>query len=325
MSQAPFVIQPRLTAISLTYRNQKFIADDVLPRVPVESSVFKWSKYTLADGFTIPDTRVGRRSAPGQIDWSATETSGICVDYGLEDAIPVSDILNAEAAQKTQGVMPIDPQARSTMLLTDLVALDREARAANLLFNAATYPAANKTTLSGTTQWSDYTSSNPITTLMAALDVPVVRPNVLVLGQAVWTAMRQHPKVTAAVYPLGGQAGGASPSGSIVQRQALAALLEIDEVIVGPAWYNSAKPGQSAALSRLWGKHALLYYRAPSVTSVRDVTFGFTAQWGDRIAGTIERDPNVGLRGGTRVRVGESVSEVIAAPDVAYFWQNAVA
>lgn len=322
MSQAPFVIQPQLTAVSLTYRNSKFIADSVLPRVPVISSTFKWSKYTLADGFSIPDTRVGRKSAPGQIDWSATEVSASTQDYGLEDAIPQSDVLNAQAAQRTQGVMPIDPMMRSTQLLTDLIALDREARAAALVFALGTYGSSYRTTLSGTSQWSDYANSNPVTALMAALDIPVVRPNVLILGQATWTAMRQHPKLTAAAFPGGGNATG---GGAVLQREALAALLEIDEVIIGPSWSNSAKPGQTPSLSRLWGKHAALVYRAPNVMSTQDVTFGFTAQWGERIAGTIERDPTVGLRGGTRVRVGESVTEVVAASDAAYFFQNAVA
>lgn len=322
MAQAPFVIQPQLTAISLTYQNRTFIAETVLPRVPVMSQAFKWSKYTLGDGFTIPDTRVGRKSAPGQIDWTATEFSDATLDYGLEDAVPQADIQNAEAVQKMWGTKPIDPMMRSTTLLTQLIATDRESRVANIVFALATYPAANRVTLSGTSQWSDTTNSNPVSALMNALDIPVVRPNVLVLGQQTWTGLRQHPKVTAAAFPSGGNALG---GGTVLQREALAALLEIEEVVVGPAWYNTAKPGQTPSLSRLWGKHASLIYRAPQVETVNDVTFGFTAQWGDRIAGTIERDPSVGLRGGTRVRVGESVKEEISASDAAYFFQNAVA
>ncbi len=326
MSQAPFVIQPRLTAITMAYRNQAFIADRVLPRVPVDSSSFKYSKYTLADGFTIPDTRVGRKSAPNRIDWTATETPGVTIDYGLEDAIPYADVQNAQAAQSTQGVLPIDPEARSTELLSDLVGLDREnrvANGANGVFVLNTYPAANRTTLAGTTQWSDFTNSDPVQAILGALDTPVIRPNVLVLGQAVWSKLRSHPKVTAAVYPTGGNATG---GGTAVARQALADLFELDEVVVGSSWYNSAKPGQSASLTRLWGKHAALIYRAPQIISPQGtITFGFTPQWGERIAGTVADDPSVGLRGGTVVRVGESVNEVISANDAAYFFQNAVA
>ncbi len=53
------------------------------------------------------------------------------------------------------------------------------------------------------------------------------------------------------------------------------------------------------------------------------VTFGFTAEWGGRIAGQWE-DKNIGLRGGQRVRVGESVKELIIASQAGYFIEDAV-
>src|SRR6185312_3404208 len=143
MAQAPFVIQPRLTAITLAYRNQRLVADNVLPRIPVDSPLFKWSQYSLGDAFTVPDTRVGRKGDVNEIDWTATEQSAFCQDYGLEDAIPYYDLMAARASSQTQGVYPIDPEARSTELLTDLVQLDREVRVANLVMNTANYPAAN--------------------------------------------------------------------------------------------------------------------------------------------------------------------------------------
>lgn len=323
MAQAPFVVQPALTAVALTYRNQNYIADSVLPRVPVGSPQFKWSQFALADSFTIPDTRVGRKSQVNEIDWTATEQTSSVVDYGLQDAVPQSDIMAAQAAQSAAGVMPIDPRMRATELLTELIALDREQRVASIVFAAATYPVANRTTLSGTGQWSDRANSDPVTALLNALDVPVMRPNTLVLGQQTWTQLRMHPRVTAAVFPGGGNATG---GGSAIARQALADLLEIDEVIVGQGWANAAKPGQTPSLARLWGKHAALIYRAPVIASAENsMTFGFTAEFGTRIAGTVERDSSIGLRGGDRVRVGESVREVIAANDVAFLFQNAVA
>jgi len=323
MANAPFVVQPRLTAVALTYRNQDLIADLVLPRLRVDSPTFKWSKYALADGFTIPDTRVGRKSGTNQIDWTASEQSDSVIDFGLEDAIPNFDIMAAQAGMSVQGVMPIDPEMRSTQLLTDLVQLDRENRVASLMTTLGTYPSANRTTLSGTSQWSDFTNSDPVQAILTALDVPVMRPNVLWMGQATWTKFRSHPKVTAAIFAMGGNATG---GGSVVSREAVAALFELDEVVVGKSFLNSAKPGQTASLARTWGKHAGLIYRSPNLVSpINNITFGFTAQWGDQVAGTIAEAPNVGLRGGKIVRVGESVKEVVAANDVAYFWQNAVA
>lgn len=321
MSQAPFVIQPQLTAIAMAYQNERFIADEVFPRIPVASSSFKWTRFTLEDGFTIPNTRVGRRSKPNEIDWSGTEQTDSTQDYALDDAVPQSDIDNARAAQAVAGVQPVNPEMRSTELLSELVALDREQRAATLAFTLGNYPSSQRTTLSGSGQWS-HVDSDPVAAILTAMDAMVVRPNIMTIGQSVWTQLRQHAKVTAALLPMG---GNAATRGGVAARAALAELLELDEIIVGSSWYNSAKPGQTATLTRLWGKHAALHYRAPNMQSTDRVTFGFTGQWGGRIAGTVERDPNVGMRGGNRVRVGESVKELIASNDAGYFFQDAVA
>lgn len=318
MALAPFVIQPQLTAIAMAYRNQKMVADLVLPRIPVDSSKFKYTQFALADGFTIPDTKVGRKSAPNQIDWSATETTVSVNAYGLEDPVPNEDIENAASAARTTGVVGVDPLARATELVTSLIELDREARVANTVFGSSTYASANKTTLSGTSQWSDFTNSNPVDAMLVAMDGLVVRPNKLVLGQATWTKLRQHPKVVNAFY-------GNSANAGAVSREALAALLEIDEIIVGQAFQNTAKKGQTATLGRLWGKHAALLYIDPNVKSPQGgLTFGFTGQWGTRIAGTIE-DSDIGLKGGKKVRVGEEVAEVVSAADCGYLFINAVA
>ncbi len=322
MSQAPFVIQPQLTAITLAYRNARMIADMVLPRYPVDSQTFKYSAYTLADAFTVPNTRVGRKSNTNQIDWSATETPASTNDYGLEMPIPQADILQAASIRKVTGVQSVDPQARASELLTDLVALDREQRVANLVFAAGSYAAANKATLSGTSQWSDPTS-DPIKVILAAFDTMMVRPNKGVIGRQVWSALSQHPKVIAAAYPLG---GNAASGGRLSSVDALAQLLELDQILIGEGWINSAKKGQGASMVRVWGKHASFYFDSPvPVGPTGGMTFGITGEWGTRVAGTIENDPDIGLRGGTRVRVGESVKELILANDAGYLFTNAVA
>lgn len=322
MALAPFVIQQDLLPIAIAYRNRKAIADLVLPRMPVNSTSFKWTKFTQSDAFSIPDTRVGRKSRPNQIDWTAAEATDSTLDFALDYPIPMLDIQNAEAAQRIYGTAAVDPRMRATELISDLIMLDREKRVADLVFNANTYTSTYKTTLSGTSQWSDFTNSDPVNAILAACDIPLQRPNKMVIGRAVYTKLRQHPKVVAAVYAVGGNAA----SGGVVALRAMADLLELDEILVGEGWVNSAKKGQTASFARVWGKHCLLFYQDSNIQSPDGgVTFGGTAQFGSRIAGTIDNDPNIGMRGGTVVRVGEAVKELIMAPDVAYFFQNAIA
>lgn len=313
MATAPFPVDPVLTGIALAYRNEEYIADQVMPRVnPIlEKEEFTYMRMTLAEGYTIPNTLVGRKSNPTEVEFTGTRLTGRTQDYGLDDVIPSNDTANAPNGY--------DPQSFATEALADLIAQDREQRVANTVFANATYPAANRVTLSGTSQWSDRTNSDPLNAILTALDIPVLRPNIAVFGQATWTQLRQHPRIVTAIF-------GQTANAGAVSRQQVAELLELDEIIVGKSFTNSARRGQAPTLQRLWGKHAAFLRRDRLANGVdaNRITFGVTFQFGQRFAGSMP-EPKIGLRGSTRVRVGESLSETIIANDVAYYFENAVA
>lgn len=305
----PFPIDPVLMAIVIAFRNTSLIADEVLPRVPVGKQEFKWMEHTMTDGFTVPDTRVGRQSQPNQVSFSAAEKTGATEDYGLDDPVPQADIDNAPANY--------DPLGRAAEGIMDLVELDREVRAANLVFNAATYGANNKVALVGNDQFSDYVNSDPIGVITGALDAMIMRATIMAIGRSVYTKLASHPQICKAIHGNSGDAG-------IVSRKQMADLFELEDIYVGEAWVNTAKKGQAIALSRTWGKHLALLHRNKTADTRSGVTFGVTAQFGTRIAGQIP-DKDIGLRGGIRVRAGESVKEVVTAADLGYFVQNAIA
>lgn len=306
----PFPINPALTAIAIAYKNPDvaLIADQVLPRTPTDQE-FKYLKYDLAAGFTVPDTRVGRKSVPNEIDFSATEIIDKVLDYGLDDIVPNEDI-----QADNQGV---DPLGTATAYLTNLVNLAREQRVANLVFNTASYGAGLYTTLAGGNQWSDTVNSDPVAAIGDALDVPIMRPNIAIFGRQSWTKLRRHPKIVQAIKNTNQGAG-------MVSREEFAEFFELQEVLIGQGLANTAKKGQAATLSRVWGKHASFIYRDRVAGPQAGVTFGMTAAWGSRIAGNID-EPTIGLSGSQRVRSGERVKEIITAPDVGYFFQNCVA
>lgn len=309
MSNAPFPIQPELTAIAIGYRNTRLIADSVLPRIPVGKQDFKYLKYNLADGFTVPDTKVGRKGKVNEVEFSATEETASTEDFGLEDPIPHADIDNAP--------VNYDPLGRGAEGITDLILLDREIRTAGIIFNPATYGGSNKTTLSGTSQLSDFANSDPIGVIQSSLDACIMRPNVMTIGRPAFSVLARHPKLCKAIF-------GNNTDAGIVTAAQLAQLFELEEVLVGEAFLNTAKKGQTVALSRVWGKHISLTYRDKNANTRGRMSFGYTCQFGNRIAGVWD-DKDIGLRGGQRVRVGESVKELICAPDLGYFIQNAVA
>lgn len=308
----PFPIDAVQTGITLAYRNPTLIADNVLPRVPVAGRDFKWNEYAKEERFTIPDTMVGRKGRPNEVEFGYTEQTSSVRDYGLDDVIPNDDVAQAQAAG-----LNYNPIHHATEALTDLILLDREKRASDIVFGGGSYANGFKVDVSATAsnQWDD-DASNPREQILDVLDKPLMRPNILVLGQAVWTKLRQHPKIVSSILGNSGQQG-------TVTREQLAELLEIEEVVVGQGWVNIAKPNKPPQMVRVWGNHAAAIHRNRLANSQRGVTFGFTAQWQGRIAGQMP-EPVTGLRGAVRVRVGESVKELVVANELGYFFENAI-
>jgi hypothetical protein len=317
MSANAFPINPELTSIAMAYRNPAvaLIADKVLPRVPVAKQ-FKYTVYSAEQGYTLPDTKVGRKSQPNEVEFFGTLVQGETLDWGLDDIVPIDDIQAWEKMLKPASGGPMNPLAISTMFLEGLIQLDREVRVANLVFNSATYPAANVTTLSGTSKWSDFVNSNPLLDIMTALDKPLQRPRQVVFGQQVWTTIRQNPKFVQAVY-------GTAQTYGVVDKKALADKLEVEEVIVGAGWVNTARKGQAPNYQRVWGNSTALLYNDPMAAQALQPTFGFTGQFGNKVAGTLP-EPKMGLSGSERVRVGEKVIEVVAAGALGALFQNCV-
>lgn len=305
---APFPITPELTAIAVAYKNEKYIADMVFPRVQVGKKEFKYRVFSKADSFTIPDTKVGRTSAPNRIEFGSTETSSFCKDNALDDPIPNEDIANAPEGYDVKGM--------AVASISDLILLDREKRASDLLFTLGTYASTNRTTLSGTSQFS-HASSTPFDQVENAMDVCVMRPNIIVFGQAAWVAFKRHANTILRVM------GSANEKGVVTQKM-VAEALELDNVLVGQGWYNSAAKGQTATMARLWGDSCALIYQDKLADPRGRVSFGYTAQFGNRVAGEIE-DKDIGMNGGVRVRAGESVRELVTANDLGYLFDDCVA
>ncbi len=311
---APFPINPVQTGITLAYKNLTLIADSVMPRVNVATKEFKYQKYDKAERFTVPNTLVGRKGAPNEMEFGATEDASFVKDYGLDSVIPNDDIIQAAA-----GGTNYNPVNHTTEVLTDLILLDREKRVADIVFDDANYNSGFKVdvALNATTQWSDYVNSEPRDQILEALDTPIMRPNIFVINQNVWRVLRQHPQIVSSILGNSGKQG-------TITRQQLADLLEIEEVIVGQGFINIAKPNQASVMTRVWGDHGALLYRNRLANTQMGATFGFTAQYQGRIAGQMA-EQKVGLRGGVRVRVGESVKELVIAKDLGYFFENAIA
>lgn len=303
----PYPSDPRLTGIAIAFKNRALIADSVMPRTQVGKTSFKWLEYGFAEGVTLPITIVGRKGRPTEVEFTATEKDGGTEDHALDDVIPLDDVTDAPAGSG------IDPIGQATENLTNLIALSREVRVAAKVQNSANF--THFDTLSGTDQFDD-AASDPGALILDAIGTPLVRPNIAVTNLAVYNVLRRHPKIVSAL-------NGSGSTNGMVSRQQLAEYLELDEILVGEGWINTAAPGQTPTYTRVWGNNFALIRRAPIVTVRGEPSWGFTAQFGDKVAKQIP-EPKLGLRGATRVRVGESVGEIVQSTEAGYLLLAAI-
>lgn len=321
-TKRPFPIDPSLTAIAIAYRNpaHTLIAKRALPPLQVLSEQFKWSEFPLEQGFRVPDAKVGRLGQVNQVLFSGTEASSFVEDYGLDSPIPQSDI-TAAARARAEKRSNYDPEQVAVEGISNYIDLNREARVAAVVQDANNYSTGRKIALTGTDRFDDYDDSDPYGVISDGFEKTLVyRPNHCIMGFPVWSKLRRHPKLIKAVK------GGLQDEGGIT-RQQFAELLEIPaaNLLIGEAFLNTAKPGQSVSLSRVWGKKIALLYLDSSKGSAQDgtITWGFTAEYGNRVSGSIE-DPDIGLHGGKRVRAGEQCRELVVAKDVGYLIEDAI-
>lgn len=318
----PFPVHATLTAIAIGYRNaaDSLIADQVMPRIPVMSEEYKWTEYPLDETFTVPNTLVGRRGRVERVEFSGVERAGRTRDYGLEDGIPISDI-NAAAAMRARNLGVFDPEARAAEGLTNLILLDREVRVAAVVQNPLNYAPSRRLVLSGSDQLS-HPDSKIIDTVKNVCQATLIhRPNTVVMSRDSWTSISSHPELVNAIR-------GNVTSKGIITPDEFVRLFSgegLKRLLIGEGFVNTARRGQPLALNRVWGKSIEFLYLDQNVRPEQGgVTWGFTAQYGTRIAGSWE-DKNVGLEGGKVVRVGEKVEEQVVAKDVGFILQNAVA
>ena len=308
-----FDVQTRLTQIAMAMRPEGFIADTVCPRVE-SPLMFTFSKGRPEEMFSIPDTRIGRTSRANRVEAGADDTTLRCEDHGLEDPVPVADQDWARSQQASW-----DPEGQATMNVSSWMYLAREKRVADLYFQRDTYASTLRSLLSGNNQWSDYTNSNPVDAILTAMDKMLIRPNVGIFGQSVWTKFRQHPRV---VRNARGNDGG----DGAISREDARRILELDRIEVGQTWANTAAKGQDATYARLWGKHCSLHYLNPAITSSENTmpTFGFTAEFEGMMAGTYF-EAGAGVKGAEIVKIYDRIRELVAWKETGYFFENAVA
>jgi len=299
---------PILTDVSLGYKNAAYIADLLLPTLPVKHQSGKHFVYDKGM-FRSEDAKRGPGARSKEVTHNiSTGLTYFCEDHALKEFVADEDVDNAPAG--------VDPYVDATENVTEKHLVSKEIEAAASL--TSTSVITQNTTLSGTSQWSD-PNSDPVAAVRTAKqtvrDSIMVDPNTLMLSKKVFDKLVDHPAIVERVKYS--QLG-------VLNVDLLARFFDVERVIIGAAQKNGSVEGQADSMSDIWGKDALLAFINPRLGQ-KTVSLGVTYQWKsrttERLNGTDERD-----RRGQFIRVGDHYydQELIAA-GAAYLFKAAVA
>jgi hypothetical protein len=219
-----------------------------------------------------------------------------------------------------------DAEQVSTMRAFSSVLRNAEQRVADAVFNATTWTGSGLTTVV-TNEWDSNHTANavPITDVEAAVnkvyDASGLWPNALIINRKVFRNLRNLDQIIDRIE----SAGAGSPSKpSDITEQMLAAVFDLDYVIVAGTSKNGAKEGQAAAPTQIWSSEYAMVCRIATGNDMREACIGRTFHWsadGSSVGGTVESYRDETVRGNV-IRVRHDVDEVILYPQAGHLLSN---
>lgn len=262
------------TSVAYMQAAAGFVADLAFPNIPVPKQDGKYYVYDRAvwNRDEVKKRAPATESAGG--GYTVTTASYSCDQWDFHHDVPDERRANADDA--------LNPDQEATMLVSHKAMIRREAAWASSYFGTSIWDTDITGIASGTPsstqalQWND-AASTPIedveTQRGAMLEETGYEPNLLILQYHVWSAIKHHPDIVDRI-----KYGQTPGSPAIVTLQAVAALLEIDRILVMKGIYNAAKEGLTESNSFIGGKNALLCYAAPS-PGLMTPSAGYTFSW----------------------------------------------
>jgi len=256
-TQSALHVNRPLTDVLIAYTQDEtaFAAGRVFPEVPVMKASDIIPQWDRGDMLRDEMQRRAPTSRFARVGLRNDNTLTYSVEtFGLE--FPVDDDIRANQDE------PYDLDEAAAVYLGQKILIKRELEFVTRAFTTGIWTGSSTGSdlVGGTdfTKWNDATST-PIETVKAQkraiLEETGRVPNVLVVGQAGWDALSEHPDIVDRL---------SIAQTRVVTRDLVASLFEIDEIVVSMATRNTAAEGLATDGSLIFGNNALLVYRPPA-------------------------------------------------------------
>ena len=253
------IVDAVLTNLAAGYINDEFIADSILPRVPVTKEGGKVPLFGKAQ-FIEHRTERAIRGATNVRDPEGVKT----LDYVLTEYDIATRL---DYREKQEADYQID--AVETANTMEILRLGHELRVARKVQNPATYAPGNTITLAGADQFTN-PASDPLGVVLdakAAVRSQIVRePNTLWMGYSTYLTLLRHPQLVGLL---------STNKDRILTDDELKRFLRVDNLVVGKAVTST----DGETVTDIWGDNMGLTYTAREVDgqrSYRVPSFGYT-------------------------------------------------
>ena len=253
------IVDAVLTNLAAGYINDEFIADSILPRVPVTKEGGKVPLFGKAQ-FIEHRTERAIRGATNVRDPEGVKT----IDYVLTEYDIATRL---DYREKQEADFQID--AVETANTMEILRLGHELRVARMVQNPATYVPGNTITLAGADQFTN-PASDPLGVVLdakAAVRSQIVRePNTLWMGYSTYLTLLRHPQLVGLL---------STNKDRILTDDELKRFLRVDNLVVGKAVTST----DGETVTDIWGDNMGLTYTAREVDgqrSYRVPSFGYT-------------------------------------------------
>lgn len=301
-------------SIAFIQSQDTYVANRVFPSISVAKQSDKYFKYDKGDWF--------RDEA--QLRAPSTPSAGS--GYGLTTATYNADVYafhkDVDDQTRANADDPLNPDRDATQFVTQRMLMRQEIDWSSSFFTTGVW---DTDVVGGTdfTQWSNYTSSDPIedveTGKATMLNSTGFLPNTLVLSYDAMRQLRNHPDIVDRIKYT---------SANTPTEATLASLFGVDRVMTARAIKNSGAEGAADSMGAVHGKNAALYYVAPN-PGILTPSAGYQFAWDGVSDG---QGTTVGI---SRFRMNELRADRIEAQmawtyevvstDLGYFFSNCVA
>jgi hypothetical protein len=274
-------ISAALTNISVAWFQEQdhFIADKVFPIVPVVHQTDQYYVWSLADLY--------RDDA--QLRADATESAGTGMNLTTQSYSAKVWALHKDIGPQVRANADpaIDIDVTTTRMLMQKLMIKRDLVFTSSFLKTGLWTGSSSGgDITGTAggvpgtstpaKWSDDANGDPFTDIAtqqtAILQGTGFMPNILVIAWPVYQALRKHPLVIDRIKYT------SQPDAKDVTPGMLAAMFDVDEVLVSKGVYNSAAEGLAATTNFIVGNVAALFYKT-NAPSLNEPTAGYIFGW----------------------------------------------